>query len=185
MSTSRIDKRAGWTSGTLRPCRECGTMPKPPRRTFCSAACVTAWKVRTQPAFAAGQVLARDRGVCVDCGLDCVALRAELHVLLKRSQGWRTESPWGSLSEDERAQAIIARDARLADVGLAHVAKKDRALGSRRLWEMDHITPVVEGGGSCGLDNLRTLCWRCHARATAQLAKRRAELRRAHKAVAQ
>ncbi len=25
-------------------------------------------------------------------------------------------------------------------------------------WEVDHVVPVVEGGGECGLDNLRTLC---------------------------
>ena len=46
---------------------------------------------------------------------------------------------------------------------------------TRRLWEMDHIVPVVEGGGSCGLDNLRTLCVACHRKETAKLAKRRAK----------
>jgi len=43
----------------------------------------------------------------------------------------------------------------------------------RSLWQADHIVPVVEGGGGCGLDNLRTLCTRCHKTATAGLAKRR------------
>lgn len=47
-------------------------------------------------------------------------------------------------------------------------------------WEMDHVVPVVEGGGACGLDNLRTLCKPCHRKATAALAKRRAEQRRAN-----
>jgi 5-methylcytosine-specific restriction protein A len=46
------------------------------------------------------------------------------------------------------------------------------------LWDMDHITPVVEGGGECGLDNLRTLCVWCHKRETAALARRRASARR-------
>lgn len=32
----------------------------------------------------------------------------------------------------------------------------------RRLWDADHILPVSEGGGECGLDNLRTLCVKCH-----------------------
>jgi 5-methylcytosine-specific restriction endonuclease McrA len=45
---------------------------------------------------------------------------------------------------------------------------------------MDHIVPVVEGGGDCGLENLRTLCWACHHRETAALAKRRAEKRKAN-----
>ena len=45
-------------------------------------------------------------------------------------------------------------------------------------WEADHIVPVVEGGGSCGLENIRTLCIPCHRRETAALAGRRAARRR-------
>ena len=47
----------------------------------------------------------------------------------------------------------------------------------RSLWEADHITPVVEGGGECDLSNLRTLCLRCHRMATLGLRLRRAEAR--------
>lgn len=32
----------------------------------------------------------------------------------------------------------------------------------KTLWDMDHILPVKDGGGACGLDNLRTLCIWCH-----------------------
>ena len=39
-------------------------------------------------------------------------------------------------------------------------------------WGADHITPVSEGGGECGLDNLRTLCVICHRKATSELNKR-------------
>ena len=49
------------------------------------------------------------------------------------------------------------------------------------LWEMDHIVPVIEGGGMCGIDNLRTLCIRCHKKETKTLAGRRAAERRAAK----
>jgi len=49
-------------------------------------------------------------------------------------------------------------------------------------WEADHIVPVVEGGGLCGLENYRTLCLSCHRRETAELAKRRAVARRVEKA---
>ena len=41
--------------------------------------------------------------------------------------------------------------------------------------EVDHILPVCEGGGCCGLDNLRTLCQACHKKETAKLAKRRSK----------
>ena len=45
-------------------------------------------------------------------------------------------------------------------------------------WDMDHVVPVVEGGGGCGLENLRTLCVWCHRAETARLAARRAEQRK-------
>ena len=32
--------------------------------------------------------------------------------------------------------------------------------------DADHIKPVYEGGGSCGLDNIRTLCIACHKKNT-------------------
>ena len=48
-----------------------------------------------------------------------------------------------------------------------------------QMWEMDHTIPVSEGGGCCGLDNLRTLCVRCHKTVTARLAARAAAQKRA------
>lgn len=42
----------------------------------------------------------------------------------------------------------------------------------RSLWDADHIIPVAEGGGECDLSNIRTLCLRCHAAATAALRER-------------
>ena len=45
-------------------------------------------------------------------------------------------------------------------------------------WQADHIKPVVEGGGSCGLENLRTLCTTCHRVETKALAARRAAARK-------
>lgn len=47
-------------------------------------------------------------------------------------------------------------------------------------WEMNHIVPVHDGGGSCGLDNLETFCVPCHAEVTkAQSAARAAKRREA------
>jgi 5-methylcytosine-specific restriction endonuclease McrA len=37
---------------------------------------------------------------------------------------------------------------------------------SRRKWEADHIIPVADGGGECGLENYRLLCRPCHLRIT-------------------
>lgn len=52
-----------------------------------------------------------------------------------------------------------------------------KAMGFTRYghrWEADHILPVVEGGGECGLENYRTLCIPCHRQATNELRRRRA-----------
>ena len=45
-------------------------------------------------------------------------------------------------------------------------------------WEADHIVPVVEGGGGCGLEGYRTLCIPCHRLVTRDLMARLAAARR-------
>lgn len=39
-------------------------------------------------------------------------------------------------------------------------------------WEADHIVPISEGGGLCGLDGYRTLCRPCHGKVTGDLRRR-------------
>jgi 5-methylcytosine-specific restriction enzyme A len=39
---------------------------------------------------------------------------------------------------------------------------------ARPRWEADHILPVADGGGECGLENYRLLCRACHAAVTSQ-----------------
>jgi len=41
-----------------------------------------------------------------------------------------------------------------------------------QFWQADHINPVAEGGGECGLENYRTLCVPCHRDVTRQLMSR-------------
>jgi 5-methylcytosine-specific restriction endonuclease McrA len=131
-------------------CRWCGeAMPKR-RRSWCGDACAEEWLVRRSPAFASAKVFSRDRGVCSSCGFDSLLMR---RVLAHAGRSLRTKTPLCEL----------------------------QALGfnySGPMWETDHIVPVVEGGGGCGLDNLRTLCVPCHKLETALLAKRRAEAKR-------
>lgn len=51
----------------------------------------------------------------------------------------------------------------------------------RAFLESDHILPVCEGGGVCGLENYRTLCHDCHRAETRALHRRRAEARKTEK----
>jgi 5-methylcytosine-specific restriction endonuclease McrA len=84
-------------------------------------------------------VYLRDRGVCSICNLDTSAI-AKAALLL---------------SEEERK--IYLTD---------HGISLRRRLTLRRhgggLWDADHIVPVKDGGGQCGMENIRTLCMRCH-----------------------
>jgi 5-methylcytosine-specific restriction endonuclease McrA len=45
----------------------------------------------------------------------------------------------------------------------------------RSLWELDHIIPLIDGGGH-DLENLQTLCTPCHKKKTAEEASHRAVL---------
>jgi 5-methylcytosine-specific restriction protein A len=123
-------------------CRWCNLETPRGRVTFCSDWCVHEWRLRTDPGYLRAQVLARDRGVCAACRLDTLA-------------------EWRRIQHLPRAR----REGVLRDWGLR---------GRRRasLWDADHIKPVAEGGGECDLENIRTLCLRCHAKATADLRAR-------------
>ncbi|MCA1560205.1 MAG: HNH endonuclease [Acidobacteria bacterium] len=41
-------------------------------------------------------------------------------------------------------------------------AARRRWRAARPQWEADHIIPVADGGGECGLENYRLLCRPCH-----------------------
>jgi len=120
-------------------CRWCSLEVPRGRFTFCSEYCVHEWKLRSQPAYLRENVLLRDRGICSACGVDALAAYRQL-----------------------RASRGSSRRALLEHWGLKRYTRKS-------LWDADHIQPVAEGGGECDLDNLRTLCLRCHRAATVEL----------------
>jgi 5-methylcytosine-specific restriction enzyme A len=147
--------KGGWVDRAAVPkgpggrglCRWCSLEVPPRRFTFCSAYCVHEWKLRTQPGYLREQVLLRDRGVCAHCAVDAVEAMRKL----KRSRG------------QNRVALMV------------HWGLKTRI--RRSLWEADHITPVIEGGGECDLENIQTLCLRCHRVVTRLLRERRRVVR--------
>ncbi len=155
VSTVRVIK-GGWVDRKSIPrgpngrglCRWCALEVPRGRFTFCSEYCVHEWKLRTQPGYLREQVFERDRGICARCSVDTIAAARQL----RYSSGSR-------------------RTALLAHWGLNLRTRKS-------LWDADHILPVAEGGGECDLDNIRTLCLRCHRIATVELRERLRQARR-------
>ena len=149
MSLRRV-MQGGWVNRKAGPrgpngrgiCRWCSLEVPPRRYTFCSAFCVHEWKLRTQPGYVREKVLERDRGICSACRVDTLAASRQLR---------------------------FSRGARRKEL-LAHWGLRTRTRKS--LWDADHIVPVAEGGGECDLDNIRTLCLRCHRAATLELRRR-------------
>lgn len=124
--------------------------------------------------FVRAQLYERDRGICAECGVNGAQMDAALsslqsdllHPLLMtihpmiittlRAEGWTNVKPRGRGSYPD-------------------------AVKFTSCWEADHIKPVVAGGGECGIDNYRTLCFVCHKKTSASQARTRALLRRIKK----
>lgn len=130
------------------------------RRRWCSEGCVTDAMVRCNSQVDIF-VFRRDRGVCAVCKVDVESLRKTFHRVIRSI---KNPLDRGNVERNEIAKRLI-------DLGFSRISLK-------RWWEVDHVVPVIEGGGFCGLDGLRTLCLVCHRKATAELAARRAAQRR-------
>ncbi len=147
-----------------RLCLECGKelSEKRKRFTFCSDECRRHREVKCHPARARAYVKARDHGICARCGLDCEALDDAVKDfgLSYGANWWRPNG----LSQTELAIRW------LVDQGF--VQSRIAYSGWMSTWQAHHKTAVVEGGGQCDLDGYETLCWRCHAEETKELAAR-------------
>jgi 5-methylcytosine-specific restriction endonuclease McrA len=145
-------------------CNWCGQSLEDARARWCSQACQDEFWCRASPNYARWMVSLRDHGVCSRCGADTARQRAAYIRLCTWGERGRWFSP--------RHYPRISR--------LAHQkygVPRSRLRGE--WWDMDHVVPVIEGGGGCSLDNLRTLCIPCHKRETRALAARRAAARKA------
>lgn len=172
MSTQRVglsawqwDKKYGIEYGPngFRLCRLCKTETTYKRATLCNGACQTKWAIMTSPGYARQLVYQRDKGVCALCSLD-----TDMLMKMIEAPGHEYER----LPRQERPESHFNRRHYWRNHPLL-----DRTLSRTTLWDADHIVPVVEGGGECDLDNLRTLCLWCHKQETAALAARRARER--------
>lgn len=167
MSTNRVSPTAGWVDTSKLPkgpngrslCRQCGQEVPKGKRSFCGQECVDAWVVKTNPTRMREVVFKRDKGVCALCGTDTIEWERVVRAEWARIKQGRT-------FEDRQAQQ------RFRETYPAFFSHRTS------YWDADHIVPVVEGGGECSTENIRTLCIPCHKQVTRELAARRAEARR-------
>lgn len=128
----------------------------------------------------------RDGGRCAICGRDPkIPRQARLFVsrhIYKRGDlyGRPVTAPVVAAALDRLqrySRELAGLERRLAKAVRARLW--DLGYDSRgHNWEADHVEPVAEGGGGCGLAGYRTLCLPCHKAETAALAARRAALGR-------
>jgi len=120
-------------------CRWCGNGVKPPRRTICSPECSHELLIRTNGKYMRDCVFKRDKGICKICNIDTKKI-AKIAL---------------SLHGEEK-------DKFLKENSISLKRKIWIRKNGGGLWDADHIIPVKDGGGMCGLENLRTLCIKCH-----------------------
>jgi 5-methylcytosine-specific restriction endonuclease McrA len=117
--------------------------------TYCSRECTYEGRLKRGGMYSSSrireQVFALEGGVCCLCGINA-------HALFTRIVG---------LEPAERLNALCNSNWKLPITARA----LERLLQNPKegdFWQADHIIPVAEGGGGCGLENLRTLCVPCH-----------------------
>ncbi len=120
-------------------CRWCGKGVLPPRRTMCSPECVHELSLRINGRYLRNCVYERDKGVCAICKIDTKI----------------TAKQANELTGDDLNEF-------LKKYGISKKRKLWRKKHGGGLWDADHIIPVKDGSGMCGLDNIRTLCILCH-----------------------
>ncbi len=173
--------RRSLTAGALRQhlarergtCTWCGAAVGKGRRSWCSQRCVDEFRSHCDPQYVLARINRWANGGCKSawrvlrcesCGLDVNARACAARWMQKRVVGLRPHRR----SRVGRRKKIL-RD-RMASI--LYRARWDRRLLPLDQWELDHVTPVCEGGGLCGPEGLRVLCVPCHRKATAALRKR-------------
>jgi 5-methylcytosine-specific restriction protein A len=143
-------------------CRWCGKECPHKQLTFCPVdqktgrrECLHQWKIRSDHNYRRQHIFERDRGVCAMCGRDTVRWAGEI------------------LSKPTHEREEYNDKFKLGY----------RFIHAQQFWEADHIVPVAEGGGGCGLEGYRTLCIPCHRLVTKALMMRLFRVKKTQKAV--
>ena len=154
-------------------CRWCGLDVKrlsKHRRTFCSDECVHEFNLRSSSSYAREYIGKRDNYTCQLCGLECRGLIRQLwkYVNEEMPRLKRDNAIYADYKNYRHAKQALEVEF-FEKRGLPWVNTHNRST----FYDIDHILPVVEGGGQAGEENLRCLCLLCHRKETKELHQRR------------
>lgn len=151
-------------------CRWCFTETSGKRKTFCSNSCLHEHRIRADGTYLRKCVFKRDKGVCASCRRDTTKIKAQIIQAIKGVKlTWKRMKAIGDpIFKRHRYPPMPDEKPK----NLKRLKKYFRRNGL--YWDADHIQRVVEGGGSCGLDNVQTLCKICHKRKTRRERRRQA-----------
>ena len=104
-------------------------------------------------------VYKRDNGICAECKQDTKKIARQAKI-------FKNEKKWKEYYD------LLEKN---------NIPKNRKVWGrgfGGGLWDADHIVAVKDGGGDCGLDNIRTLCIQCHKTNTSMQRKKWAKKKR-------
>lgn len=167
-------------------CKWCLAAVPKGRLCWCGDECVHAYFLTHDWKAIRAAVLKRDAGVCRHCRRDTLKAQrvhrdVALHAWSKvpgnrysKNYYFANHLPAACNASNPRCDRwrVVA-----IKIALAYGFGPTQHAG-RDWWEADHIHERIRGGRD-HLDNLRTLCLRCHKIETARLARERADERRA------
>eukprot|EP00930_Biecheleria_cincta_P023520 TRINITY_DN16982_c0_g1_i1.p1 TRINITY_DN16982_c0_g1~~TRINITY_DN16982_c0_g1_i1.p1 ORF type:complete len:1511 (-),score=233.62 TRINITY_DN16982_c0_g1_i1:373-4905(-) len=130
---------------------------------FCTGSCRARYFGKRSGGSLRRQLFELERGICQSCGIDCHSV---FQSLLTASPGPRRHACLSEVAPRIASNPILA----------SRILEAQRVTEGL-LWQADHIVPVWEGGGMCGVENLQSLCVACHAAKTSSEASQRANRR--------
>lgn len=147
-------------------CTWCGKPVGKGRQTWCSKECTDGFLHRCSPGHQQIFVTKRDNEICQICGRDLAKAKRIYEHFRRYMKSAGMITPMMAWRES---------DVMLQDV--------QQALGFGRggWYQIDHKTPVCEGGGLCDTEGVRLICGRCHHEETTALQARLSKNRKKNK----
>jgi hypothetical protein len=153
-SAARIMSRSLVASATIlkgKACAWCSSNLTQAQRiakaVYCSQECAETGRLRRggwASAAIRSAMFALEAGVCQKCNTNAHAFYGQIMALEPAARLNRYQSAKWRMPASNKAYQAMLNDPKEGD-----------------FWQVDHKVAVAEGGGNCGLENLRTLCVPC------------------------